>query len=212
MGVHGLELPVPRLFCFHRLIRFTTFKTPTPPWQQGSWGQHGDHLGPIGPGWAPCWPHVTCSLGHSAHLSMPKYLTMFSNNSGMNAVNLPWWLFSNCVYLWRNIVQLRTHFENWITETQICISERTEFVKWILQCFFHMTASLVKIKCELLHSWPHQYSQRAKIILYISIGRAEGSVFFVFWRKLASVGQCYSMDQLRASTLCVCTCAFLQEL
>ena len=24
---------------------------------QGSWGQHGAHLGPTGPRWAPCWPH-----------------------------------------------------------------------------------------------------------------------------------------------------------
>ena len=22
-----------------------------------SWGQHGAHLGPVGPKWAPCWPH-----------------------------------------------------------------------------------------------------------------------------------------------------------
>ena len=27
------------------------------PWWQGSWGQHGAHLGPPGPRWAPCWPH-----------------------------------------------------------------------------------------------------------------------------------------------------------
>ena len=33
------------------------------PWQQGSWGQHGAHLGPTGPRWAPCWPHELCSLG-----------------------------------------------------------------------------------------------------------------------------------------------------
>ena len=25
---------------------------------QNSWGQHGAHLGPVGPGWAPCWPHA----------------------------------------------------------------------------------------------------------------------------------------------------------
>ena len=33
------------------------------PWQQGSWGQHGAHLGPTGPRWAPCWPHELCYLG-----------------------------------------------------------------------------------------------------------------------------------------------------
>ena len=28
----------------------------------GSWGQHGAHLGPTGPRWAPCWPHEPCYL------------------------------------------------------------------------------------------------------------------------------------------------------
>ena len=31
--------------------------------EQGSWGQHGAHLGPTGPRWAPCWPHKLCYLG-----------------------------------------------------------------------------------------------------------------------------------------------------
>ena len=33
------------------------------PWEQGSWGQHGAHLGPTEPRWAPCWPHELCYLG-----------------------------------------------------------------------------------------------------------------------------------------------------
>ena len=36
--------------------------------QQGSWGQHGAHLGPTGPGWAPCWPHEFCYLGGCIYL------------------------------------------------------------------------------------------------------------------------------------------------
>ena len=28
-----------------------------------SMGQHGAHLGPVGPRWAPCWPHKPCYLG-----------------------------------------------------------------------------------------------------------------------------------------------------
>ena len=28
--------------------------------EQSLWGQHGAHLGPIGPRWAPCWPHKLC--------------------------------------------------------------------------------------------------------------------------------------------------------
>ena len=27
------------------------------PREQSSWGQHGAHLCPVGPRWAPCWPH-----------------------------------------------------------------------------------------------------------------------------------------------------------
>ena len=30
------------------------------PRKQGSWGQHVAHLGPVGPRWAPCWPHEPC--------------------------------------------------------------------------------------------------------------------------------------------------------
>ena len=33
------------------------------PWKQSSWDQHGAHLGPTGPRWAPCWPHEACYLG-----------------------------------------------------------------------------------------------------------------------------------------------------
>ena len=33
------------------------------PCQQGSWGQHGAHLGPTGPRWTPYWPHKLCYLG-----------------------------------------------------------------------------------------------------------------------------------------------------
>ena len=33
-------------------------------WWQGSWGQHGAHMGPTGPRWAPCWPHELCYPGY----------------------------------------------------------------------------------------------------------------------------------------------------
>ena len=37
-----------------------------PRWQ-GSWGQYGAHLGPVGPRWAPCWPHEPCYKGCSLY-------------------------------------------------------------------------------------------------------------------------------------------------
>ena len=33
-------------------------------WEQSLWGQHGAHLGPTRPRWAPCWPYKPCYLGH----------------------------------------------------------------------------------------------------------------------------------------------------
>ena len=37
-----------------------------PRWQ-GSSGQYGAHLGPVGPRWAPCWPHEPCYHGCSLY-------------------------------------------------------------------------------------------------------------------------------------------------
>ena len=37
-------------------------------WYQGSWGQHGAHLRPTRPRWAPCWPHELCYLGRYTEL------------------------------------------------------------------------------------------------------------------------------------------------
>ena len=42
------------------------------PWKQGSWGQHGAHLGPTGPRWAPCWPHELCYLWLMLHPQATK--------------------------------------------------------------------------------------------------------------------------------------------
>ena len=43
------------------------------PRKQSSWGQHGAHLGPVGPRWAPCWPHKPCYQGTlHGHSSLPS--------------------------------------------------------------------------------------------------------------------------------------------
>ena len=45
------------------------------PKQQSSWGQHGAHLGPVGPRWAPCWPHEPCYRGYLIFMmGLPKLL------------------------------------------------------------------------------------------------------------------------------------------
>ena len=43
------------------------------PRSQGSCGQHGAHLGPVGPRWAPCWPHEPCYQG-SSNINFPLWL------------------------------------------------------------------------------------------------------------------------------------------
>ena len=41
-----------------------------PPRQQGSRGQHGAHLGPVGPRWAPCRPHELCYQGSGSEFQV----------------------------------------------------------------------------------------------------------------------------------------------
>ena len=53
---HLCRLQISSAKCCLR-IRFEEMEIPPEcnPWQQASWGQHGAHLGPTGPRWAPCW-------------------------------------------------------------------------------------------------------------------------------------------------------------
>ena len=53
------------------------------PRQQSSWGQHGAQLGPVGPRWAPCWPHEPC-------YTMTSYLTYWSNFTCPAMVDAGW--------------------------------------------------------------------------------------------------------------------------
>ena len=38
------------------------------------WGQHGAHLGPVGPKWAPCWPHNPCYQGRQQRSFCKRYV------------------------------------------------------------------------------------------------------------------------------------------
>ena len=46
---------------------------------QSSWGQHGAHLGPVGPRWAPCWPHEPCYQGLLASERFVKITLMYTS-------------------------------------------------------------------------------------------------------------------------------------
>ena len=43
------------------------------PREQSVLGQHGAHLGPVGPRWAPCWPHEPCCQGPFQEIWIPRY-------------------------------------------------------------------------------------------------------------------------------------------
>ena len=51
------------------------------PWEQGSWDQHGAHLGPTGPRWAQCWSHELCYLGR-------EWLAVGCNNKNKVLLNI----------------------------------------------------------------------------------------------------------------------------
>ena len=44
------------------------------PIKQNSWGQHGAHLGPVGPRWAPDWPHGPCYKGMPVMVKCEVYI------------------------------------------------------------------------------------------------------------------------------------------
>ena len=50
------------------------------PRYQSSCGQHGAHLGPVGPRWAPCWPHEPCYQGYQT-----------KSKASWDSVRVIWW-------------------------------------------------------------------------------------------------------------------------
>ena len=51
------------MWCICTSQSYDHWRLPPSPRQQCSWSQHGAHLGPVGPRWAPCWPHEPCYKG-----------------------------------------------------------------------------------------------------------------------------------------------------
>ena len=58
--------------------------------EQSSWGQHGAHLGPVGPRWAPCWPHEPCYQG------------CFDDPERRGDKNVKW-ILSTCLSKWMDV-------------------------------------------------------------------------------------------------------------
>ena len=53
------------------------------PRYQSSWGQHGAHLGPVGPRWASCWSHEPCYQG----IYPQEQRDLFLQNTDYESIN-----------------------------------------------------------------------------------------------------------------------------
>ena len=65
------------------------------PRYQSSWGQQEAHLGPVGPRWAPCWPHELCYQGSCSFLyfrRFPVYMQHTQRNENK--------VYGGYVFLW----------------------------------------------------------------------------------------------------------------
>ena len=95
------------------------------PWWQGSWDQHGAHLGTR---WAPCWPHELCYLG----LHLLRWLTMYQFYNMFGAPKHHY-EFMECIVLCNDPSFLITltvfaeHHKPWLFPT--CTLKYSEFTK-----------------------------------------------------------------------------------
>ena len=64
-------------------------------------GQHGAHLGPVGPRWALCWPHEPCYQGYYAMIS-PCWtmINEYISDISTFAMALFILLTQNCLCVW----------------------------------------------------------------------------------------------------------------
>ena len=62
---------------FKRMSIWLTLWDQDRPREQCSWGQHGVHLGPTGPRWAPCWPHKLSYLENCRNFAFVILTTFF---------------------------------------------------------------------------------------------------------------------------------------
>ena len=143
-------LPISRLMTFrkanhkiiHGLIRYQTvllqvyFEThkrvpsiASLAWQQGPYGQHGAHLVPTGPTWAPCWPHELPHVGPWILLSGIQINTCLTGNA--------------CLYGHTCQIKYKCHiphdplYTNWYITCVPCISHLHE--RWVREQHIQLT-------------------------------------------------------------------------
>ena len=107
-----------------------------PTWSS-SWGQHGSNLGPVGPRWAPCWPHEPCYQGSDAMLGTLLWVSKYTCRRTV------WYRLSPCMILWlalRNVISLEIgrNMIHWCSTTMLRTVKHLVFISvftFNLSCF-----------------------------------------------------------------------------
>ena len=91
------------------------------PREQSLWGQHGAHMGPVGPRWAPCWPHEPCYQGsHAVWVVISIYLMTSLDNPHTIVRSLPAVITG---YLWPdNIISSYNQSAQGPAKGLVCVS------------------------------------------------------------------------------------------
>ena len=100
-------------------------------------GQHGAHLGPVGPRWAPCWPHEPCYQGSMPLLLMSWLLVSTSHQQ-------PWYYMCR---IHRSLPCLRKDF-NHLCHLNV---EMTEQINKFHVIFKKNSKQRVKMEMAELH-------------------------------------------------------------
>ena len=117
---------IPRKSLHHQSLIWT---------RPSSCGQHGTHLGPVGPRWAPCWPHEPCFQGPIiSGIRVHGKTALLLLDYGMNYLCVPsimrwsrpvqWSIGWTWFILWQTFCRrhFRMHFVNEIWFVFCCVS------------------------------------------------------------------------------------------
>ena len=140
------------------------------PIKQSSWGQHGAHLGPVGPRWTLCWPHEPCYQG-----SYYKYKFNIHNGHNIRFVSemyLACWCvfyyicFCIYIYIWKIWCNLRS-------KRFVFISQVVCYINFFYIGIYDIFALLSKSPVDQLHWWVYLSgirNRKWKVLIQILLG------------------------------------------
>ena len=108
-------------------------------------GQHGAHLGPVGPRWAPCWPMTLAIRDYNQIYSTENFIMIGSMLDGCNSTHTVLHTVAHqTTWLWRQVVYISIDIqtqETWqLEQTLLGVNECNEYKsvdKWICLADIH---------------------------------------------------------------------------